>query len=97
MPPECEEVVIYEQLHQLDPASPNHTLPCDIIRLEALLDHAVTVSFEKVWHYPDRLRWGLLPFLDFFRQVIEVTRLEGICECLKADMMAIVGSRCPTS
>ena len=30
VPPESEEVDIYEELHQLDPASPNHTLPCDI-------------------------------------------------------------------
>ena len=92
VPPECEEVEIYEQLHRLDPASPNHTLPCDIIRLEVEQPFLIMPCLEKVWHDPDRLRWGLLPLLDFFRQVIEVSRLEG-CRQLRGFRSTRTGYR----
>ncbi|KAI0737954.1 hypothetical protein C8Q80DRAFT_287537 [Daedaleopsis nitida] len=43
IPPDGQqEVDIYEMLHKLYPASPNHTLPCDIIR-----PHRGTVGTEE--------------------------------------------------
>ena len=75
VPPECEEVEIYEQLHRLDPASPNHTLPCDIIRSDTEQPFLIMPCLEKIWEDQERWRWGPVPLLDFFHQVLEVRRV----------------------
>ena len=76
VPPESEEVDIYEELHQLDPASPNHTLPCDIIRSNTEQPSLIMPCLEKIWDDSERWRWGPVPLVDFFRQVIEVSNLK---------------------
>ena len=75
VPPESEEVDIYEELHQLDPASPNHTLPCDVIRSETKQPFLIMPCLEKIWEDQERWRWGPVPLLDFFHQVLEVRRV----------------------
>ena len=68
--PGTEEAEIYDYLHQLDPASPNHTLPCDVIRGEHTL--LIMPSLSKVYCAYD-LRSGTKVMLDHFRQVLEVS------------------------
>ena len=75
VPPESEEVDIYEELHRLNPASPNHTLPCDIIRSDTEQPFLIMPCLEKIWEDQERWRWGPVPLLDFFRQVLEVRRV----------------------
>ena len=72
VPPESEEAEIYEQLHRLDPASPNHTLPCDVIRPDAEQPLLIMPCLEDIID-PYHLKWGVVSLLDFFRQVIEVS------------------------
>ena len=72
VPPKSEEAEIYEQLHRLDPASPNHTLPCDVIRSGAEQPFLIMPCLEDIID-PDHLKWGVVSLLDFFRQVIEVS------------------------
>ena len=72
---DTNEADIYDQLHRLEPTSPNHTLPCDVIRDEhqilimPCLDDAVT-ALDSVFDAPD-----LSSLLGFFRQVVEVSHL----------------------
>ena len=70
--PESEEAEIYEQLHGLDPASPNHTLPCDVVRSGAEQPFLIMPCLDDIIN-PDHLKWGIVTLLDFFRQVIEVS------------------------
>ncbi|KAI0711749.1 hypothetical protein C8Q76DRAFT_65274 [Earliella scabrosa] len=64
------EADIYDQLHRLEPTSPNHTLPCHVIRDEhqtlimPCLDDAT--ALDSVFRAPD-----LSSLLGFFRQVVE--------------------------
>ncbi|RPD72941.1 hypothetical protein L226DRAFT_141782 [Lentinus tigrinus ALCF2SS1-7] len=71
VPPQCEEVEIYEQLHRLNPASPNHTLPCDVICSGTEKPFLIMPCLIKVLDQAECWDWELLPMLDFFRQVLE--------------------------
>ncbi|RPD58325.1 hypothetical protein L226DRAFT_140090 [Lentinus tigrinus ALCF2SS1-7] len=71
IPPESKEAEIYEQLHRLDPASPNHTLPCDVIQSEAEEPFLIMPCLGLFYHDLERWNWGLSPLLDFFHQIIE--------------------------
>ncbi len=66
-----EEAEIYDLLHRLDPASPNHTLPCDVIRGEHTF--LVMPLLQEIMFGYDRSNWDLARLLQFFRQVIEVS------------------------
>ncbi|RPD72866.1 hypothetical protein L226DRAFT_614447, partial [Lentinus tigrinus ALCF2SS1-7] len=67
----CEEVEIYEQLHRLSPASPNHTLPCDVISSGTQQPFLIMPFVDKILNYADNTKWDLLLMLDTFRQVLE--------------------------
>ncbi|KAI0764695.1 hypothetical protein C8Q74DRAFT_1283429 [Fomes fomentarius] len=67
--PDSEEAEIYDLLHQYDPASPNHTLPCEVIRDDRTI--LIMPCLEKILIDPKRRAWDLVPMLDFFRQVVE--------------------------
>ncbi|RPD58322.1 hypothetical protein L226DRAFT_536729 [Lentinus tigrinus ALCF2SS1-7] len=71
VPPGCEEVEIYEQLHRLNPAPPNHTLPCDVISSGVHPPFLIMPYLDKIVGHPYTRKWDLLQILDFFRQVIE--------------------------
>ncbi|RPD58312.1 hypothetical protein L227DRAFT_602095 [Lentinus tigrinus ALCF2SS1-6] len=71
VPPGCEEVEIYEQLLCLSPASPNHTLPCDVICSGTQQPFLIMPFLDKVVHCASDYKWNLLLMLDSFRQVIE--------------------------
>ena len=73
VPLESEEAEIYEQLHKLDPASPNHTLPCDVIRTDTEQPFLIMPCLEKIHQDLERRRWGVVPLLEYFHQVIEVS------------------------
>ncbi|KAI0716410.1 hypothetical protein C8Q76DRAFT_724134 [Earliella scabrosa] len=68
--PSTEEVQIYEKLHQRSLASPNHTLPCQIIRpldnppfiIMPLLHELI---FLGTW------KWDLRTLLHHFSQILE--------------------------
>ncbi|KAI0711746.1 hypothetical protein C8Q76DRAFT_653023 [Earliella scabrosa] len=64
-----DEADIYDLLHQLGPASRNHTLPCDVIRDE----HKVLIMpyLHDVTVAPQRRIPDLSALLEFFRQVVE--------------------------
>lgn len=68
--PDSEEADIYDLLHQRDPASPNHTLPCEVIRDDRTI--LIMPCLEKILIDPKRRAWDLVPMLDFFRQIVEV-------------------------
>ena len=68
---DTNEADIYDQLHRLEPTSPNHTLPCDVIRDE----HKVLIMpylHCDVTVAPERRIPHLSALLEFFRQVVEV-------------------------
>ncbi|KAI0696978.1 hypothetical protein C8T65DRAFT_662905 [Cerioporus squamosus] len=71
IPPDSEEPDIYAQLHRLGPASFNHTLPCEVIQAESEQSFLIMPCLEPLLREPSCRKWGLLPLLDFFRQVIE--------------------------
>ncbi|RPD58314.1 hypothetical protein L226DRAFT_561547 [Lentinus tigrinus ALCF2SS1-7] len=71
VPPGCEEVEIYEQLHRLSPASPNHTLPCDVISSGTQQPFLIMPFVDKILDYADNSKWDLILMLDTFRQVLE--------------------------
>ncbi|KAI0737955.1 hypothetical protein C8Q80DRAFT_1114475 [Daedaleopsis nitida] len=68
-----QEADIYDHLHQLNPASPNHTLPCDVIHngREGEDPFLIMPCLEKILFGPERRKWGLRPLLNFFQQVVE--------------------------
>ncbi|KAI0737959.1 hypothetical protein C8Q80DRAFT_1275989 [Daedaleopsis nitida] len=67
-----QEADIYDILHTLDTASPNHTLPCDVIRPTTDTEEPFLIMpwLEDIIFY-DRSKWGIRPLLKIFRQVIE--------------------------
>ncbi|KAI0711683.1 hypothetical protein C8Q76DRAFT_769453 [Earliella scabrosa] len=69
VPSGSQEADIYDQLHRLDPASPNHTLPCTIVRGEVRF--LIMPCLEHILARPDRLELGLSAMLRLFRQVLE--------------------------
>ncbi|KAI0696977.1 hypothetical protein C8T65DRAFT_29164 [Cerioporus squamosus] len=71
VPPDSEEADIYEQLLRLNPASPNHTLPCDVIHAETDQSFLIMPCLETVLLESARRQWELLSLLDFFYQVME--------------------------
>ncbi|KAI0764697.1 hypothetical protein C8Q74DRAFT_1283433 [Fomes fomentarius] len=67
--PDSGEAEIYDVLHQHNYASPNHTLPCEVVRDE----HAFLIMpyLQKILLHPERKAWGFVSMLNFFRQVVE--------------------------
>ncbi len=70
--PGSKETEIYDILHALDPASPNHTLPCEVIRHDERA-FLIMPCLQPILLGSKRRSWGLRPVLDFFRQVVEVS------------------------
>ncbi|RDX44625.1 hypothetical protein OH76DRAFT_1408853 [Lentinus brumalis] len=69
VPSDSEEADIYERLHRLDPTSPNHTLPCDVIHAKQAF--LIMPCLDTILYHPVCRGRGLLPLLAFFRQVME--------------------------
>ena len=76
VPPECEEAEIYEELHRLNPASPNHTLPCEVIPSDAEQPILIMPYLEKLIDMGS-LPQGIVSLLDTFHQIVEVS-----CTCV---------------
>ena len=96
VPQQTEEAEIYEQLLRCDPSSPNHTLPCDVIRPEAEQPFLIMPCLEDIFLGPERSRWALLPLLDFFHQVIEVSRMYAYRRHSRGFDTTYTGRRVPT-
>ncbi|KAI0718440.1 hypothetical protein C8T65DRAFT_827656 [Cerioporus squamosus] len=66
-----QEAEIYDRLKQYDRASPNHTVPCDVIRTESRFPLLV---MPCVSHYDEQIfsEWKITEVLDCFRQIVEV-------------------------
>ena len=80
VPSGSQEADIYDQLHRLDPASPNHTLPCTIVDGEVRF--LIMPCLEHILARPDRLELGLGAMLRLFRQVLEVGYILSILDSL---------------
>ncbi|KAI0737957.1 hypothetical protein C8Q80DRAFT_1275987 [Daedaleopsis nitida] len=67
-----QEADIYDILNTLDTTSPNHSLPCDVIRPTTDTEEPFLIMpwLEDIIFY-DRSKWGIRPLLEIFRQVIE--------------------------
>ena len=76
IPPECAEAEIYEELHRLDPASPNHTLPCEVVRSDTEQPILIMPYLEKLTKKGSLPR-GIVSLLDAFHQIVEVS-----CTCV---------------
>ena len=76
IPPECAEAEIYEELHRLDPASPNHTLPCEVVRSDTEQPILIMPYLEKLMNM-GRLPQGISSLLNTFHQIVEVS-----CTCV---------------
>ncbi|RDX46417.1 hypothetical protein OH76DRAFT_1406924 [Lentinus brumalis] len=65
-----QEAEIYDQLKQYSRASPNHTVPCDVIRNESQLPLLI---MPCVSHYDDQIfsDWNITQVVDYFRQIVE--------------------------
>ncbi|KAI0365046.1 hypothetical protein BV20DRAFT_955088 [Pilatotrama ljubarskyi] len=66
---ETNELAIYERLLQLDPASPNHTLPCELSQLGHPL--LIMPRLGSVYSFRGRRRWTLYEVLGVFLQIVE--------------------------
>ncbi|KAI0353430.1 hypothetical protein OH77DRAFT_629145 [Trametes cingulata] len=72
--PDTQELAAYERLLRLDPASPNHTLPCEISELgHPLLIMPYLTSVYSI--YGGRI-WTLYQLLGIFLQIVEVCGVE---------------------
>ena len=76
VPPECEEAEIYEELHRLDPASPNHTLPCEVVRSDTEQPILIMPYLEKLTDMGSPPQ-EIVSVLDTFHQIVEVS-----CTCV---------------
>ncbi|KAI0764693.1 hypothetical protein C8Q74DRAFT_1205493 [Fomes fomentarius] len=68
---DSEEAEIYDLLHRLDPVSPNHTLPCDVVHGERTI--LIMPLLKTVLHGSSARSYlaHLSRMLDFFREVLE--------------------------
>ncbi|KAI0365032.1 hypothetical protein BV20DRAFT_955127 [Pilatotrama ljubarskyi] len=64
-----QELAAYERLLQLDPASPNHTLPCDITELGHPL--LIMPYLGSVYSMLGPYKWTLYQLLSVFLQIVE--------------------------
>ena len=66
-----EEVEIYARLQQFDRASPNHTVPCEVIQTDTQRPLLIMPCMRQ---YGDQFfaRWTITRVLDHFHQIVEV-------------------------
>ena len=66
-----QEAEIYEQLGRYDRASPNHTLPCDVIRYDCHRPILIMPCAEMFISQISK-KWSMSQIVDCFRQIVEV-------------------------
>ncbi|KAI0357914.1 hypothetical protein OH77DRAFT_1314205 [Trametes cingulata] len=64
-----EELAIYQRLLELDPASPNHTLPCQVTQLGHPL--LIMPRLLEVYAMFGTAQWTLYELLSVFLQIVE--------------------------
>ena len=82
--PGTEEAEIYDKLHQLSPANPNHTLPCEVAHSpDGRPPILIMPALEKLTNF--KKFHNLSYLLSCYDQVLEVG------DCRKSHMLSLNG------